>query len=180
MINWPSAQPSLVDGNLTLRPWKAEDLEFVFKSCQDEEIQLFTTVPIPYTKQDAANFISSRSAGFKDKLTMSFVGEISGEPALSVSLHHVNIFDHLTEIGYWVNPKFRGQKLAGKATQLLSDYAIDIGFRRIEAHTLPENYGSQKSLLAAGFELETVLKSRLTARDSSQSDGVQFVKFATS
>jgi RimJ/RimL family protein N-acetyltransferase len=42
---------------------------------------------------------------------------------------------------------------------------------------LPDNLASQKSLINAGFELETVLRDRMTRRDGTQANAVVFAKF---
>lgn len=177
MINWPSSPPTLISGDLTLQPWAETEIDFVTNACQQADIAEFTTVPQPYTRQDAINFIDSRPEVFDQQEAMSFVGVIAGQPALSISLHHILKFDHCCQIGYWVAQEFRGARLAARSTQLLTDFAFSIGFRRIEAYALPENVGSQKTLLSAGYELENILRSRLTKRDGSQSDGLLYVKF---
>jgi RimJ/RimL family protein N-acetyltransferase len=60
---------------------------------------------------------------------------------------------------------------------MLADFAFAIGFRRLTAITLPENLASQKTLFKAGFELETVLRDRMTKRDGLQTNAVLFAKF---
>jgi RimJ/RimL family protein N-acetyltransferase len=47
----------------------------------------------------------------------------------------------------------------------------------LTAITLPENLASQKTLFKAGFELETVLRDRMTKRDGLQTNAVLFAKF---
>ena len=60
---------------------------------------------------------------------------------------------------------------------MISGFAFGIGFRRLSAITLPENVASQKTLLKAGFEMETVLRDGLSRRDGTQADAVLFAKF---
>ena len=177
MINWPSSSPTLFSGDLTLRPWAETEIDFVANACQQPDIVEFTTVPNPYSIENAIEFIGSRDQVFSDRAGISLVGVISGQPALSISLHHILEFDHCCQIGYWVSQEFRGAKLAARCAMLLSDFAFSIGFRRIEAYVLPENIGSQKTLASAGYELESILRGRLTKRDGSQSDGLLYVKF---
>jgi RimJ/RimL family protein N-acetyltransferase len=62
---------------------------------------------------------------------------------------------------------------------MISDFAFAIGFRRLFAITLPDNLASQKSLLNAGFELETVLRDAMTRRNGVQANAVMFAKFPT-
>ncbi len=176
MINWPQTYPVLKSERLTLRGWQQSDLEFVYTSCQDPKIIEFTTIPVPYSRQEAQNFIETKNAEFNAKQSLSFVGLVNEKPALSVSLHHINDFDHECQIGYWVNADFRGQGLMKEAINLLTDFGFSIGFRRVEAYVLPENLSSQNALKIAGYSFETSLANRLTRRDGSQGAGLLFAK----
>jgi RimJ/RimL family protein N-acetyltransferase len=177
MISWPPGEPMLVDSKLLLRPWALEDGAEVFEVCQDPAIQEFTTVPVPYTREISRAFIASRAPSYLNRDVISFAGVRSGELVLSVSLHSIHEFDHVGEVGYWVKSTARGEGLATLAVRMITDFAFGIGFRRITAITLPENKASQKTLLNAGFEMETLLRQGMTKRDGSQTDAVLFAKF---
>ena len=177
MISWPNKQPLLVDGELMLRPWQESDIEFVYQACQDKLIKEFTTIPDPYLHTDASEFVLSRPKIYLNQAGFPYLGLFNGLPALSVSLHSIKSFDLTTELGYWVANESRGMGLASRAAKLLSDFAISIGYRRIEAYTLPENLGSQRTLIKSGFELEATLHNRLNRRNGVQSDGLLFAKF---
>ena len=179
MISWPPMEPMLVDSRLLLRPWAPEDAISVFEICQDPLIQEFTTVPVPYTREIAEAFIASRPSCYANREVIALAGIRNGELVLSVSIHSIHEFDHVGEIGYWVNPAARGEGLAALAVQMITEFAFGIGFRRLSAITLPENKASQKTLLNAGFEMETVLREGMTRRDGTQTDAVLFAKFPT-
>jgi len=179
MISWPPMEPVLVDSKLLLRPWALEDTQKVFEICQDPMIQEFTTVPVPYTREIAHAFIETRSAGYATRDLISLAGVRNGEIVLSVGIHSIHEFDHIGEVGYWVSPNARGEGLAALAVAMITDFAFGIGFRRLTAITLPENKASQKTLLNAGFEMETVLREGMTRRDGTQTDAVLFAKFPT-
>lgn len=177
MISWPISEPVLVDKALMLRPWHLDDVNSVNEICQDPMIQEFTTIPVPYTREIAELWIRSSSQKYLEREKISLAGIRNGEIALSISLHSIHEFDHVGEIGYWVSPQARGEGLASHAVEMLTDFAFAIGFRRITAITLPENMASQKTLLNAGFELETVLRDGMTRRDGTQTNSVLFAKF---
>ena len=180
MISWPISEPVLVDKALMLRPWHLDDVPAVFDICQDPTIQEFTTVPVPYTREIAELWIRTSPQKYLEREKISLAGIRNGELALSISLHSIHEFDHVGEIGYWVSPQARGEGLASLAVEMLTDFAFAIGFRRITAITLPENMASQKTLLNAGFELETVLRDGMTRRDGTQTNSVLFAKFPKS
>lgn len=169
----------LVDSKLMLRPWAPEDSQKVFEICQDPLIQEFTTVPVPYTAEISSTWIASRPDSYANRESIALAGVRNGELVLSVSIHSIHEFDHVGEVGYWVNPSARGEGLAALAVQMITDFGFGIGFRRLSAITLPENKASQKTLLKAGFELETVLRDGMTKRDGTQTDAVLFAKFPT-
>jgi RimJ/RimL family protein N-acetyltransferase len=177
MISWPNSEPVLVDKALMLRPWHLDDVSAVFDICQDPAIQEFTTVPVPYTKEIADFWIRTSAQKYLEREKISLAGIRNGEIVLAVSIHGIHEFDHVGEIGYWVSPNARGEGLAALAVQMISDFGFAIGFRRLFAITLPDNLASQKTLLNAGFELETVLRDRMSRRDGSQADAVVFAKF---
>ena len=177
MISWPTAVPTLLDRELMLRPWMVADMDNVFQICQDPWIQEYTTVPVPYTQQNAQQFFMHQLEGFERQDSIAFAGVVNGEVVLSIALHHCAHFDHYCEVGYWVAPEARGNGFASRAAKLVADYAFALGFRRIEAKTLPENAGSQRTLINAGFEMETILRSAMTRRDQTQTDAVVFAKF---
>lgn len=177
MISWPITEPVLVDKALMLRPWHLDDVSVLFEVCQDPAIQEFTTIPVPYTRDIAELWIRSSPQKYLEREKISLAGVLNGELVLSVSLHSIHEFDHVGEIGYWVSSSARGEGLASHAVEMLTDFAFAIGFRRITAITLPENVASQKTLLKAGFELETVLRDGMTRRDRTQTNSVLFSKF---
>lgn len=177
MISWPISEPVLVDKALMLRPWHLDDVSAVYDICQDPAIQEFTTVPVPYTEKIADFWIRTSAQKYLEREKISLAGIRDGEVVLAVSIHGIHEFDHAGEIGYWVSPNARGEGLAALAVKMISDFGFAIGFRRLCAITLPDNLASQKSLLNAGFELETVLRDRMTRRDGTQANAVVFAKF---
>ncbi len=154
-----------------------DDVDSVYEICQDPDIQEFTTVPVPYTREIADLWVRTSPQKYLEREKISLAGVRNGELVLSVSLHNIHEFDHVGEIGYWVSPSARGEGLASHAVEMLTEFAFAIGFRRLTAITLPDNLASQKSLINAGFELETVLRDRMTRRNGTQANAVVFAKF---
>lgn len=178
MITWPMEIPTILVGDLTLRPWRADDAQNIFRICQDPDIQYFTTVPIPYALSDAESFLARQAKGFATKSDFALAGEMNGQIALCVSAFDSIAFEHIIKIGYWTTPDFRGRGLTARAVEALTDYLFNIGYRRVSADTLPENLGSQKTLLKAGFEFESTQRMAMTNRDGTQTDGLVFAKIA--
>ena len=178
MISWPLQRPTLIDANLTLRPWVMDDRSTVYDICQDPIIQLYTTVPVPYTEEHARIFIESQDENFDRHDSMAFAGVVYGQVVLCVSLHGVKEFDHFCELGYWVAPDARGAGYASRAALHVSNFALSLGFRRVEAFTDPDNVASRRTLVRAGFQMESILPQRMTQRDGKQTDAIMFSKLA--
>jgi RimJ/RimL family protein N-acetyltransferase len=60
-LQWPSAPPTLSDGFLRLRAWEPADADAVFAACQDSGIQRWTTVPAPYERHHAVDFVADHA-----------------------------------------------------------------------------------------------------------------------
>ena len=58
----PIPDPSLKDDTIALRPWSMEDVPAITAICQDAEIPRWTTVPTPYTEDNAREFVSEMTA----------------------------------------------------------------------------------------------------------------------
>ena len=178
MINWPETLPTFDLEDLTLRPWREDDAEQIYEICQDPILQNFTTVPVPYTLEDAQRFLVRQKSGFDEKSDFALAGIVDGKVALCISAFDAIAFEHIIKIGYWAAPEFRGQGFTSRAVVAVSDFLFSIGFRRVSADTMPDNIGSQKTLLRAGFYFELTQKMAMTARDGTQIDGLVFAKLA--
>lgn len=178
MITWPEEIPTIYVGDLVLRPFREDDTQAIFEACQDQDIQYYTTVPVPYELSAAQSFLARQAKGFADKTDFALAGEVEGRLALCVSAFDSIAFEHIIKIGYWTAPAFRGRGLTAQAAVAITDYLFSLGYRRVSADTMPENIGSQKTLLKAGFYLESTQRMAMTHRDGSQIDGLVFAKIA--
>lgn len=179
-IVWPAVQPTLTDGELTLRPVEATDAKPMFEYIAgDLDIAEWTTVPHPYTMDDAVTAVEKWAAGYENKEIMQFAITVNGGPIIGhISLQYISLMDHNAEIGYIISKDARRQGVATRATQLLTDFAFRIGFRRINAVVMPDNIGSQKTLLKAGYYQEAVLRDFFTRRNGEQCEALSFVSLS--
>ena len=78
----PVPDPPLSDGVVTLRLWTPADAPQVAAACQDPSISRYTTVPSPYTLDDAHAYIERSLARFEsgDSATFAVVKD-RGRPA---------------------------------------------------------------------------------------------------
>lgn len=177
MIDWPSVQPRLTEGELLLRPVESTDTDSIFDYCSDFSSAEYTTIPWPYTREHAVAAVDRWAASFVDRTALTYaITEDGGEMLGSVSLHSIVEFDHVAEIGYLLAPAARGRGLAVRSVRLLTDYAFAIGFRRLQGLVAEKNLASATVLERCGYTRETLMRKAMTNRDNSQCDALLYAR----
>ncbi|MFZ9819115.1 MAG: GNAT family N-acetyltransferase, partial [Ilumatobacteraceae bacterium] len=125
-----------------LRELQPNDAEWIHRACQDTDIQRWTMVPRPYTREHAESFVVDHGG---ELAAYAIVTAPANEPVGVAGLHHIR--DGVASVGYWVAPWGRGY---GAATNALRILRTIIG-RATRAHTV-------RALIA-----ETNVASRRTA-----------------
>jgi RimJ/RimL family protein N-acetyltransferase len=155
------AQPTLTGAVVRLRPWREDDVEWVFAACQDAEIQRWTVVPVPYRRQDAVFFVVENAArtwaagGALFAVETVDTNELTG--AMSLFAPH----DGVGAGGYWTVAAHRGRGCTAEALRLLTDWALDsVGLRRMELVVDVTNVASRRVAERAGYRSEGVLRQR--------------------
>ena len=134
--------PTLATARLTLRDFRAGDLDYVTRHCSDFQVSRWLVqVPYPYSRQDAADFLEVVRAG--DAGLMWVIIRDSGLiGAISVG----------KELGYWMAPQAWGQGFMTEAAQAVVDHTfgstdIDV----MHSNHFAENRASQRILQKLGF-----------------------------
>lgn len=125
-----------------LRELQPNDAEWIHRACQDPDIQRWTMVPRPYTREHAESFVVDRGGELS---AYAIVSAPTNEPVGVAGLHHVR--DGVASVGYWVAPWGRGNGAAAGALRIL---------RTIIGHTTQAH--TVRALIA-----ETNVASRRTA-----------------
>ncbi|MFT0848661.1 GNAT family N-acetyltransferase [Actinomycetaceae bacterium L2_0104] len=161
-----------------------EDVDEINAICQDEQIQKWTTVPVPYTRDDAAYFVENIAlAGWEKGSPTWFIREASqseedANGGQSVTARRSPIVgaigltkkDLTAEIGYWLAPRGRGKGIMGEAVQAALDFAFDtlqVESVQYECFVIDgeTNWPSAKVAWRAGFTFEGLIrKSRVSNR----------------
>lgn len=163
MESEPSVE--LRDGDLLLRPFRPEDADAVYRACQDREIQHWTRVPVPYTRQDAADFVGADAERWRAGTPTFAVVEASSHSLIGavgvVSLEP----EGDAEIGYWVASEARGRGHARRAVRLLAGWLFDNGCPRITWHAQVGNVASRRVAESAGFVIEGTARRGAVRRE---------------
>ena len=57
-MRFPDDVPVLTDGPVTLRAHTRADIGPAYETCQDPEMQRWTTIPVPYLQEHAVAFLT--------------------------------------------------------------------------------------------------------------------------
>jgi RimJ/RimL family protein N-acetyltransferase len=155
----------LTGAKVRLRPWTADEADVVFAACQDAEIQRWTTVPSPYSYDDAVGYVTRfvPQAWEQGDAVFAIVDAASGEPVGSIGAHGVRT--GMADVGYWVAARARGRGLATDALRTVARWCLrEAGVDRVELVVDPANTGSRRVAEAAGFTAEGTLRRRLVVR----------------
>jgi RimJ/RimL family protein N-acetyltransferase len=160
--------PTLSDGVVTLRGHQEADVERCWEQCQDPVSQAWTTVPVPYSRDDARRFVrEAMPGGWASDQEWAFAVEVEGRYAGTVSLR--NEGDGRAEIAYGSHPDVRGRGVIERALRLLLEwgFAPEPGGRGLESVIWWANVGNWPSRRLAwrlGFSCDGVVPRWLPQR----------------
>ncbi len=171
--------PGIDDGVVALRQWRTSDGDDVARACADAETARWLPVPVPYTERDGHSYVAHVVPGLwadGSAVNVAVVDPASGRLLGAVGLKLAHRDEGVAEIGYWVAPWARGQRVAGRAAALLGRWGLEeLGLSRIELLADVDNRPSQAAALRGGYLREGVLRScRLAPRTGQPRDMVVF------
>lgn len=170
------AAPTLTDGTVTLRPHRAEDADALVEQCSDPETARWTRVPVPFTPEDAADWIAGRGrdwAAGSGELT--FVVEVDGAFAGQVGLRPDG--EGAADIGFGLGARHRGRGVMSAAVRLALAWAFEsLDVRVVHWRAQVGNWGSRRVVWACGFTIEGRVRSLLVHRGERRDAWVGSIK----
>ncbi len=155
---------------LLLRPWRSSDAGAVHRICQDPLIQRWTTVPSPYSRADAQEWVGSRPAQWaRGRVAAWAVTDArSGTVLASVSLGGLD--QSYPEIGFWCAADARGRGVVTRAGRAACRWAFARGAPKVLWLANVGNEASWRSAHAMGFAFEGRRVAELPLRDGTRGD----------
>jgi RimJ/RimL family protein N-acetyltransferase len=152
---------------VTLR-WVADrDIDDIHATCADPESARWTTVPVPYLRDNAADFVKRRAPRqWADATAALFViADAEDRYAGTIDLR-IDPKDPATaELGFMIAPWCRGKGLATAATRTICAWGFEaLGLSRIIWRAHVGNDASRRVAEKAGFAFEGVQRSAVEQR----------------
>ncbi|MFK4762010.1 GNAT family N-acetyltransferase [Microbacterium sp. ZW T5_45] len=157
---------TLTTPRLTLHAPSAADVDAIERACQDPEIARWTTVPSPYGRTDAEEYVRLVGEWWAEGSQTVWCAYREGELIASIGLH--GITSHHAggeaELGFWVAADARGHGYLTEAARAVVDWAFsELGLARITWRALVGNIPSARAARALGFRYEGLLRQGFTS-----------------
>jgi RimJ/RimL family protein N-acetyltransferase len=157
---------SVVEGDVTLRPWSDDDAGALMHRINDPDVALFLDlVPQPYTRADARDWFALSAEGWRTGTSATFAIHVDGiEGAVGgIGVRFLSELDEGgAEVGYWVGADVRGRGIATTATRTVTRWAFDAvpELARLQLRADVQNAASNRVAEKAGFTREGVLRAQ--------------------
>ncbi len=167
-MTYPDDVPVLSDGQVTLRAHRQDDLDGIVEQCNDPDMQLFTAIPVPYSREDAKGFLAGRKEPWENDEVWAFAIEAVGGAGASRFAGSINVRNSGSgwgEIGFGAHPGVCGRGVMTTAVRLITDWAFkDQGLKAISWEAYEGNAASLKVAWKNGFTFEGTTRARLSRR----------------
>jgi RimJ/RimL family protein N-acetyltransferase len=156
--------PTLTDGTVTLRAHREDDVRGCYEQCQDPESRRWTTVPVPYSRDDARRFVTEVvPAGWADGTSWGFAVETDGSFGGTVELRDEG--HGRAELAFGAHPRVRGTGAMERACRLLIEWGFrERGLRTVVWRAYAGNWTSRKLAWRLGFSFDGTLRRYLHHR----------------
>lgn len=145
---------------LILRKHKKSDWKDLVEGIGNYDVaKMLTTVPYPYTRKNAEDYIQKALKRWRKKPITDyvFVIELKSEKKVigSIGLHKINFFHGVGTTGSWINKKYWRNGYVTEAKIAINDFAFNkLKLRRIESGAFTDNKASNAVQLSVGYKFE--------------------------
>ena len=157
---------TLLTERLELRAPDAADVDAITNACQDAEIPRWTTVPSPYSREDAASFVELVAGWWAEGSQTVWGIRHDGVLVGMVGLHHISTHEAggAAELGYWMVSQARGRGFLVEAARAVIDWGFrELALARIRWQAVEGNVPSARAARALGFRYEGLQRQAITS-----------------
>jgi RimJ/RimL family protein N-acetyltransferase len=158
----------LTDGAVTLRAHDPADVDAVVEQCVDPVSRAWTTVPVPYTREQAVGFVTEVVPAAWARGSWVFAVEApddDGTPRFCGTVELRDEGDGRAEIAYGAHPWARGRGIMTRALELLLSWGFEeVGLRTVIWWANRGNWASRRTAWRLGFTCDGTLERWLPQR----------------
>lgn len=164
---------------VTLRTMRLElsvpldaDVDAIVEACQDAAIQRYTTVPTPYARHHAEEFVERVAKNWADDVEQTWAIRDGEVLAGMIGLYRQGA--GAAELGYWMAPASRERGFGTEAGRAVVDWAFSpagLALHRIEWRAVVGNTASARIARSLGFRYEGTLREALRNGAGDRDDG---------
>ncbi len=157
----------LSTARLTLSPPVGSDIDAITAAAQDPEVPRWTTLPSPYGRAHAEEFLQKSARGWLDGTELTWAIRHRGAWIGMVGLHAIEqhpVAGGCAELGYWMAAPARGHGYLTEAARAVLDFAFaqdGAGLERVEWRAVVGNVASARAARTLGFRFEGTLRQGL-------------------
>ena len=153
--------PTLVSGDLRLRPFRDDDHTLIEEAAQDPYIPKTTSVPKVPSAVASKEYIERQWEKARKRQAYSFVIERPHGTAVGyIGVFLKDIAEGRASLGYWLVPSARGRKTSSLALKVVARWALEeLGIPRLELYIEPWNQASIATAERSGFAREELLQN---------------------
>lgn len=141
------------------------DVDAIFAACQDPDIQRYTTIPSPYERRHAEEFVEKAAADWTAGAHVTWAIRLGDELVGMIGLYRLDGRGG-GELGYWVSRSARGRGIVTEASVAVVDWGFaqeGLDLVRIEWHAVVGNVGSARAARTLGFRYEGLRRQALVS-----------------
>ena len=171
--------PQLATKRLVLRGLRVADSYDMYEYARRSDVTRYLTWnPHPnreYTKESLEYILTRYRAG--EFFDWAVIWHEDGEPGDKMigtcGFTRFDYSNNSAEIGYVINPEFRGRGIAGEAARRVIRFGFeDLGLNRIEARYMDGNIASRKVMEKLGMKYEGTMRGALRLGNEYRDVGV--------
>lgn len=159
--------PDLSTERLLLRKIRLTDAPDMFEYSKDPDVTKYLLWDPHPNVEHTRNYIDYLQDRYRDGkyYDWAVILKNSGKMIGTCGFSSISPEHRSAEVGYVLNPAFRGQGIAGEALSAVLDFAFrKMALNRVEAKCVEENASSERVMQKVGMTFEGIARSALLVK----------------
>jgi ribosomal-protein-alanine N-acetyltransferase len=166
--------PELETERLVLRAMRVKDTDDMYEYAQNAEVTQYLLWRPHQTRDYTRRYLEYLAGRYRigAHYEWAMIHKASGRMIGTCGFASIDCPNNRAELGYVLNPAFRGQGLVVEAAARVLRFGFNVlGLHRIEARYMVENTASRRVMDKLGMRFEGVARSELLVRGSYRDIG---------